>query len=158
MTSDGDAVDQPRRNDTGPATPDRPGDGALPEAVERVPAPADVVPSTPGPPAPPAGTAAARPAGPVPRTRLGGLWVAAIAATLVLLFLLIFILQNGQRVKVAFLGFDGHLPLGVALLLAAACGVLLVAIPGTGRILQLRRRARRSARAAPPAAPEPKDR
>jgi uncharacterized integral membrane protein len=29
------------------------------------------------------------------------------------------------------------------LLLAAACGVLLVAIPGTGRILQLRRRAHR---------------
>lgn len=74
------------------------------------------------------------------------MWVAAIVATLVGLFLLIFILQNGQSVKVSFLGFDGHLPLGAALLLAAACGVLLVAIPGTGRILQLRRRAHRSSK------------
>jgi uncharacterized integral membrane protein len=75
------------------------------------------------------------------------------------LFLLIFILQNGQRVKVSFLGIDGQLPLGVALLLAAACGVLLVAIPGTGRILQLRRRAhRRSKDDTKTTAPQPADR
>ena len=84
----------------------------------------------------------------LPRTRAGGLWVTAVVAAVVLLFLLIFILQNGQRVQVSFLGVEGQLPLGVALLLAAACGVLLVAIPGTGRILQLRRQARKRASAA----------
>jgi uncharacterized integral membrane protein len=37
----------------------------------------------------------------------------------------------------------GHLPLGVALLLAAVCGVLLVVLAGTARIGQLRHTARR---------------
>lgn len=74
----------------------------------------------------------------VPRSRIGGVWVALVAATIVLLFLLIFVLQNSQRVELSFLGFDGTLPMGVALLLAAVFGVLLVALPGTARIMQLR--------------------
>lgn len=79
----------------------------------------------------------------ITRTRTGGLWVALTAGAVVLLLLLIFILENGQRVDVAYFGVHGHLPLGVALLLAAVCGVLLVLIPGAGRILQLRRTARK---------------
>ena len=75
---------------------------------------------------------------PVPRSRAGGLWVAAVIFAVVLLLLLIFVLQNGQRVDVSFLGAHGQLPLGVALLLAAVFGVLLVALPGTARIVQLR--------------------
>jgi len=74
----------------------------------------------------------------VPRSRAGGLWVAAVVFACVLLLLLIFVLQNGQRVDVSFLGAQGNLPLGVALLLAAVFGVLLVALPGTVRIMQLR--------------------
>lgn len=69
---------------------------------------------------------------------MGGLWVAFVVAAFVLLLLLIFILQNGQRAQVSFLGAHGHLPMGVALLLAAVFGVLLVALPGTARIIQLR--------------------
>lgn len=76
--------------------------------------------------------------GRAPRSRIGGAWVALIAAAVVLLFLLIFVLQNGQRVEVSFLGANGTLPMGVALLLAAVFGVLLVALPGTARIIQLR--------------------
>lgn len=72
------------------------------------------------------------------RSRIGGVWVALVAAAIVLLFLLIFVLQNSQRVKVSFLGLDWTLPMGVALLLAAVFGVLLVALPGTARIMQLR--------------------
>jgi uncharacterized integral membrane protein len=49
-----------------------------------------------------------------------------------LLLLLIFILENGKQVSVTYFGAHGHLPLGVALLLAAVLGVLLVVIPGTG--------------------------
>jgi uncharacterized integral membrane protein len=80
----------------------------------------------------------------VRRTRFSGIWVAFTVAAVVLLILLVFIVENGQRVNIAFFGAHGHLPLGVALLLAAICGILLVAIPGYGRILQLRRALRRS--------------
>jgi uncharacterized integral membrane protein len=98
----------------------------------------------------------------VRRTRVGGVWVASALFAVVLLLLLIFILENGQRADISFFGAHGHLPLGVALLLAAVLGVLLVVIPGTGRIVQLRMVARRhrridaSARQAPvPAATAP---
>jgi len=64
----------------------------------------------------------------------------------ILLLLLIFILQNGTQVSVSYLGMHGHLPLGVALLLAAVCGVLLVVLAGTARIGQLRATARRHRR------------
>jgi len=77
------------------------------------------------------------------RTVLSGLYVGLVFAALMLIFLLVFVLQNLQPVRIAFLGLSGELPLGVALLLSAVAGVLLVAIPGTGRILQLRRAARR---------------
>jgi uncharacterized integral membrane protein len=82
----------------------------------------------------------------VRRTRVGGIWVASVLFALVLLLLLIFILENGQRANIAFFGVHGHLPLGVALLLAAVLGVLLVVVPGTGRIVQLRIVARRHRR------------
>jgi uncharacterized integral membrane protein len=102
------------------------------------------------------------PAHRVRRTRMGGLWVAAVLSALVLLLLLIFILENGQRVSISYFGAHGHLPLGVALLLAAVLGVLVVVIPGTGRIIQLRITARRhqrvdakAATAAPVAATDP---
>jgi uncharacterized integral membrane protein len=79
----------------------------------------------------------------VPRSRMGGTWVVLLAAAFVLLLLLIFILQNGQEAEVSFLGAHGHLPMGVALLLAAIFGVLVVALPGTARIIQLRALSRR---------------
>lgn len=82
----------------------------------------------------------------VKRTRMGGVWIASALFAVVLVLLLIFILENGQRVNVGYFGFHGHLPLGVALLLAAALGVLLVVIPGTARIVQLRFTARRHRR------------
>jgi uncharacterized integral membrane protein len=64
----------------------------------------------------------------------------------VLLLLLIFILENTERVKVSYFGATGHLALGVALLLAAVGGALLVAIVGTARISQLRLYAKRQQR------------
>ncbi len=86
------------------------------------------------------------PAHQIRRTRTGGVWVAAALFAVLLLLLLIFILQNGQRVSISYFGAHGHLPLGVALLLATVLGVLLVVIPGTGRIIQLRLTARRHQR------------
>jgi uncharacterized integral membrane protein len=69
---------------------------------------------------------------------MGALWFAAGSFAVVLVLLLIFILENGRTVEVSYLGAHGHLPLGVALLLAAVLGMLLVVIPGTVRIIQLR--------------------
>ena len=69
----------------------------------------------------------------VRRTRIGGIWVAFALFALVLLLLLIFIAENNRTVAVAYFGAHGHVPLGVALLLAAVLGVLLVAVPGTAR-------------------------
>src|SRR6266545_1805283 len=90
--------------------------------------------------------------GKVPRSRMGGVWVALVVAAFVFLLLLIFILQNGQRAQVSFLGAHGHLPMGVA---------LLVALPGTARIIQLRmlgrRRGARVEPEPPPAAAGPDD-
>src|SRR6202011_4265212 len=87
------------------------------------------------------------------RTRISGLWVSVGFFAVVLLLLLIFILQNSKTVEVSYLGLHGHLSLGVALLLAAVCGVLLVVLAGAARISQLRAVARphRRARAGRPA-------
>ncbi len=79
----------------------------------------------------------------VKRTRMGGVWFAAVAFAVVLVLLLIFILENSQKVDISFFGAHGHLPLGVALLFAAVLGILLVVVPGTARIIQLRMTARR---------------
>jgi lipopolysaccharide assembly protein A len=83
----------------------------------------------------------------IKRTRMGGLWIAVGSFAVVLLLLLVFILENLHRVDIAFFGAHGHLPLGVAMLLAAVLGVLLVAIPAAARIVQLRATARRHRRA-----------
>jgi uncharacterized integral membrane protein len=102
-----------------------------------------------GPPEPPTVPTAQPPQSQPPQSgpalghsRSGGLILSAI----VLIFLLVFILQNQISVTIRFLGFAGSLPVGVALLLAAIAGLLLVAIPGGVRIMQLRRAARRAAR------------
>jgi uncharacterized integral membrane protein len=91
----------------------------------------------------------------VPRTRTGGLWIASVVFAVVLLLLLVFILQNTRRAEVSFFGARANPPIGVALLLAAVFGVLLVALPGTARIVQLRFLARRRANAAAKSTPAP---
>lgn len=90
-------------------------------------------------------------------SRLGGMWALFAGGAVVLVLLLVFILQNSQHVEVHLYGGHWNAPLGVALLMSAALGVLLVVVPGAGRILQLRRAARRAHRRAaelrPPLAP-----
>jgi uncharacterized integral membrane protein len=65
-----------------------------------------------------------------------------VGFALLLLLLAIFLLQNGQRVEVSYLGTSGRLPLAVAMLLSAVAGALLVATAGAARVLQLRHFAR----------------
>jgi uncharacterized integral membrane protein len=141
----------PAHGSLGPADPT-----ADPVTQPAMPVPATAEPPT-GPVAIPPGTTSSGPAepattgttgtAPVRRSRTGGLWVALILSALVLLFLLVFILQNGDPVQISFFALHGVLPTGVALLLAAIAGMLLVGILGSVRIVQLRRVARRGARA-----------
>jgi lipopolysaccharide assembly protein A len=91
-------------------------------------------------------------AGPPPphtikHTRISGLWIAVGIFALVLLFLLIFILQNSRGVDISYLGAHGHMPLGVALLLAAVCGALLAILAAAARMAQLHSTARKHRRA-----------
>lgn len=77
------------------------------------------------------------------RSRLGSIWVSLIGMSVVLVVLLIFVLQNPARAEIKFLWLDGRLPIGVGMLFASIAGILLIAIPATGRMWQLRRKVRR---------------
>jgi putative membrane protein len=85
--------------------------------------------------------------GHVRRTRSSAIWIGLIAAAVVLIALLIFVGQNSKSVSVHYLGANGRVPLAVALLLSAVAGLLIAAIPGTVRILQLRRAVKKNAQA-----------
>ncbi len=92
----------------------------------------------PDTPSDPAANPLARRPHRLPRSGAGGLWVVLVVFAVILLLLMIFILQNGQRSDVYFLGAHGHLPVGVALLLSTIFGVLLIALPTAVRVLYLR--------------------
>ncbi len=85
--------------------------------------------------------------GKVRHGRASALYVGLIVAAILTIFLLIFIAQNSDKVAVQFLGFEGQISLAVALLLSAVIGVLVVAVPGSLRIVQLRRALRKNAKA-----------
>ena len=77
-------------------------------------------------------------------TRASAAWVATGVALLLLVVLIVFILENSTRVEVQFLGMSGTIPLGMALLIAAVGGGVVVAIAGVARVTQLRMNARRT--------------
>ena len=103
--------------------------------------------ATGAPAAEPAGgppeSARAEQRGEIPKTRTALVNNGVLAFVVVLILLLVFILENTRSVKISYFGAGFHLPLGVALLLAAIGGALLTGILGTARILQLRRSVRR---------------
>jgi len=76
-------------------------------------------------------------------TRTSMVWTMVGIGVVLLVAILVFILQNSQRVRMQFLMVNGTLPLGVALLFAALLGALLVLVAGAARVLQLRVVARR---------------
>ena len=80
-------------------------------------------------------------------TRTSMVWTMVGIGVVLLFAILVFILQNGQRVRVRFLMVNGTLPLGAALLFAALLGALLVLVAGAARVLQLRVVSRRHRRA-----------
>ncbi len=77
------------------------------------------------------------------RTRTSAAWTAVVVLVASLVLVVVFILQNLQSVSVSFLVFHGQLPLGVALLVSATLGGVIVVAAGAARVLQLRRTRRR---------------
>jgi uncharacterized integral membrane protein len=132
-----------------PSTPERP--GAEPPVAQP---PLDEAPGTPGT----TGAPESREQGvrdelrdldrkgddPLRGSRTSGLWVGVTALGVVLVLLIIFIAQNTAKTTVTFLGWSGQVPVAVALLIAAVAGLFLAVAAGTLRILQLRRRVRRT--------------
>jgi uncharacterized integral membrane protein len=110
--------------------------------------PLEGLPSGDAPPTPAADRPVKQKA--VPRSRTGSVWVAITATVILLLFLVIFIAQNGQKVEVNFLGFSGTVSLAVAVLAATVAGGILTVLVGTARIIQLRFIARRNRDMEPP--------
>jgi uncharacterized integral membrane protein len=94
----------------------------------------------------PADAEATLPEHTIEATRTSMVWTMVGIGVVLLVAILVFILQNGQRVRVRFLMVDGTLQLGVALLFAALLGALLVLVAGAARVLQLRVVARRHRR------------
>ena len=81
---------------------------------------------------------------PLRRSRTSGFWAATIGIGVLLVLLVVFIAQNTRRTTISFLWLDGQVPVAVAILVAAVIGLFLAGLAGTLRILQLRRRVRRT--------------
>ena len=84
------------------------------------------------------------PKDPLRGSRTSGVWLAVAALAILLVLLVIFIAQNTQDVHVSYLGWDGEAPLAVTLMIAAIAGIVITAVAGSLRIIQLRRRVRRT--------------
>lgn len=112
------------------------------ESAIPVPPPGESEPKSIEPTEPAAGALPAPK--PTQVTRAAMAWVATIVALLLLVLLIIFIAQNQGPATVQFLGFQGEIGQGIALLIAAVAGGALVATAAGVRILQLRARARKA--------------
>jgi uncharacterized integral membrane protein len=101
----------------------------------------------------PAQTTAPEASSPAPRrsqrvTRISAAWVATAVALVLLVLLIVFILENSTKVEIQFLGMTGTIPVGMALLIAAVGGGVVVSVAGIARVTQLRLSARRTRRSA----------
>ncbi len=60
-----------------------------------------------------------------------------MAAGVFLILLIIFVAQNLNDAPIHFLGLNGQVSIGLALLLAGVCGLIIAAVPASARIWQL---------------------
>lgn len=74
-------------------------------------------------------------------------WAALIVGFLLLIVLIVFILQNQQKVPMNFLNWSGEFPAGIAYLIFAIAGALIMALVGMWRMFELRRQVRKQAKA-----------
>lgn len=80
---------------------------------------------------------------PVKRGVSGTVWAALIVGVVVLILLLVFIIQNNVATQFEFLAWTFSLPLGVAMLLSAIAGALIMALVGSVRMFTLSHRLRK---------------
>jgi uncharacterized integral membrane protein len=76
--------------------------------------------------------------GRVKRTRAGALYAAMAALAVITALFVVFVLQNADSTQIRFLWMEGNVPVAAALLLAAVVGAVLMAVPATIRMSQLR--------------------
>ena len=69
-----------------------------------------------------------------------------MAAGVFLIPLIIFIAQNLNDAAIYFLGLNGQVSIGLALLLAGVGGLIIAAVPASARIWQLREALKKNAR------------
>jgi uncharacterized integral membrane protein len=77
-------------------------------------------------------------------SRTSAVWTGVVGFAILLVLLITFIAQNTQKADIHFLWFDGSAPVAVSLLIAAVVGLALAVVAASLRILQLRRRVRRT--------------
>lgn len=69
--------------------------------------------------------------------KTAGVWIGLILGAIVLVLLLIFVIQNNQTARFDYFSAQFDLPLGVAMLLAAIAGALIMALVGSVRMFQM---------------------
>lgn len=74
------------------------------------------------------------------RTVAGGTWIALIVGALLLIALLVFILQNQSVAEINILPWTFEIPAGIAYLLCAVVGALIMAMVGGVRMFEYRRK------------------
>lgn len=70
-------------------------------------------------------------------SRTAGIWIALILGAIVLALLLIFVMQNQTPAAFTYFSATFRLPLGIAMLLAAVAGALVMGLVGSVRIIQM---------------------
>ncbi|MDN6329500.1 MAG: lipopolysaccharide assembly protein LapA domain-containing protein [Brachybacterium sp.] len=69
--------------------------------------------------------------------KTAGMWIGLILGAIILVLLLIFVIQNNVTAGFQYFGAEFDLPLGVAMLLAAIAGALVMALVGSVRMIQM---------------------
>lgn len=80
---------------------------------------------------------------PTKRGVSGIVWAALILGVIILILLLIFIIQNNVSTRFEYMAWQFSLPLGVAMLLSAVAGALVMALVGSVRMFKLGHRVRK---------------
>ena len=80
---------------------------------------------------------------PTKRGVSGVVWAALILGVIILILLLIFIIQNNVTTRFEYMAWQFSLPLGVAMLLSAVAGALVMALVGSVRMFKLGHRVRK---------------
>lgn len=75
---------------------------------------------------------------PAPKSRMAVVWAALIVGAILLILLLVFVIQNNVSTEFEYFTWHFNLPLGVAMLLAAIAGALIMALAGSVRMIQMR--------------------